>query len=404
MTLRAECKKSAPPKNDPPEKVLTEKTGQNSKILKERSEKTGQSDRPQVCGKEELTIQSHDSSVAAIALNRTRDDGEGIFDDTGEGFFSQACEMFNWDDFLYSLLFGLLPSTLDVVTDFRFALLLDQSEDSMIAAGLAYAIIILPGIDFAFFFLFQKVWDNLGDSLKIKIPVLFIYVVIIGLLLGGLLLSIIHMPTSLYYPALVIGVSLLGIKLLALVVHTPGVKKLSVMASSSEGNFESAYQLLLILLTWLTGGGRHLLPMATSLLVISKTRAERHLTFQPDVQMHEKTFEEKVVAVASHLPIFGLAAVFRIGSLALIFGCLPPVPDSANSLILFQVVFLSSPGTCLSLPCLIIELSFQIAFFAFGSLMSLLLLIASRWYPPLSHLTALQACQGVIGEFLETRS
>ena len=79
--------------------------------------------------------------------------------------------------------------------------------------------------------------------------------------------------------------------------------------------------------------------MATSLLVISKTRAERHLTFQPDLQMHEKTFEEKVVAVASHLPIFGLAAVFRIGSLALIFGCLPPVPDSVNSLILFQVVF-----------------------------------------------------------------
>ena len=157
MTLRAEFKKSAPPpKTDLPEKGLTEKTGQNSKIIKERSEKTGQSDRPQVCGKEELTIQSHDSSVAAIALNRTIENEEVIFDDTGEGFFSQACEMFNWDDFLYSLLFGLLPSTLDVVTDFRFALLLDQSEDSMIAAGLAYAIIILPGIDFAFFFLFSS--------------------------------------------------------------------------------------------------------------------------------------------------------------------------------------------------------------------------------------------------------
>ena len=172
--------------------------------------------------------------MAAFALSRTIDEEEVIFDDTGEGFFSQTCEMFNWDDFLYSLLFGLLPSTLDVVTDFRFALLLDQSEDSMIAAGLAYAIIILPGIDFAFFFLFQKVWDNLGHSLKIKIPVLFIYVVIIGLLLSGLLLSIIHVPTSLYYPALVIGVSLLGIKLVALVVHTPGVKKLSVMASSRQ--------------------------------------------------------------------------------------------------------------------------------------------------------------------------
>ena len=87
MTLRAERKINAPPKSDPPEKGSTEKTGQNSKILKERSEKTGQSDRPQVCGKGELTIQSHDSSVAAIALNRTKDDEEGLFDDTGEGFF-----------------------------------------------------------------------------------------------------------------------------------------------------------------------------------------------------------------------------------------------------------------------------------------------------------------------------
>ena len=78
MTLRAECKKSAPPKSDPPEKGSTEKTGHNSKILKERSEKTGQSDRPQVCGKEELTMQSNDSSVAAHTLNRTIDDGEVI--------------------------------------------------------------------------------------------------------------------------------------------------------------------------------------------------------------------------------------------------------------------------------------------------------------------------------------
>ena len=73
MTLRAERKINAPPKSDPPEKGSTEKTGQNSKILKERSEKTGQSDRPQVCGNEKLTMQSHDSSVAVIALNRTID-------------------------------------------------------------------------------------------------------------------------------------------------------------------------------------------------------------------------------------------------------------------------------------------------------------------------------------------
>ena len=322
----------------------------------------------------DTSAKENDPSVVAIQMNEMTN-GEEVLVQDGEGFFSQVFEAFNWDDFLYSLLFGLLPSTLDILTDFRFALLLDKSEQSLIAAGLAYAIIILPGIDFSFFFLFQKVWDNLGDSLRIKIPVLFIYVAIVGFLLGALLLSIIHMPTSLYYPALAIAVSLLGIKLLALVVHTPAIKKLSVMASGSEGNFESAYQLLLVFLTWMTGGGRHFLPMATSLLVIGKTRAERHLNSQPDLQMHEKTFEEKVVAVAAHIPIFSLAAVFRIGSLALIFGCLPALPDSVTSLILFQIVF-----------------------FAVGSVLALLLLLLSRWHQPLGQLTALQACQGVIGE------
>ena len=311
------------------------------------------------------------SPVVAIEMSEVTN-GEELVQDSS-GFFIRAYHAFNWDDFLYSLLFGLLPSTLDILTDFRFALLLDKSQ---VAAGLAYAIIILPGIDFSFFFLFQKVWDNLGDSLKIKIPVLFIYIAIIGFLLGALFLSITHMPTSLYYPALAIAVFLLGIKLVALVVHTPAIKKLSVMASGSEGNFESAYQLLLIFLTWMTGGGRHLLPMATSLLVIGKTRAERHLNSQPDLQMHEKNFEEKVVAVAVHIPIFSLAAIFRIGSLAIIFGCLPAIPDSVTSLLLFQIVF-----------------------FVFGSFMSFLLLVISRWHQPLSQLTALQACQGVIGNF-----
>ena len=291
-----------------------------------------------------------------------------------ERFYEEACEAFDWDDLLYSFLFGLLPSTIDILTDFRFAFLLDTSEQSLIAAGLAYAIIILPGIDFSFYFVFQTIWDNLGDSLKVKIPVLFLYIVIIGLLLLVLFLSIIHHPTILFYPAVLIAVCLLSMKVAAVVIHTPQVKRLSTMASGSEANFEASYQLLLVAFTWLAGGGRHLLPMTTSLLVIGKTRAERHLNSQPNYQMHEKTFEEKVVLVSAHIPIFSLAAVFRLGSLALIFSCLTSIPDSATSLFLFHV-----------------------SFFCYGSLMPLLLLIISRWHQPLAQLTALHACQGVIG-------
>ena len=53
---------------------------------------------------------------------------------------------------------------------------------------------------------------------------------------------------------------------------------------------------------------------------MSKVRAERHLSLQPHLEMHKKAFLKRVMLVAAYLPIFGLAAIFRIGSLALIFG------------------------------------------------------------------------------------
>ena len=298
----------------------------------------------------------------------------------GEGWLRCVLDAFNWDDFFYALLMGLLPCVLDISTDFRFAIILDVNEKNSTAAGLAYAIIIMPGIDFASYFIFQKVWDNVGDSLWARGPVLFLFTAGIGLLLGGLLWSIVHSPTSLFYPAVVSAALLLAIKLMALVIHTTDMKRVSAMASSSEGNFEAAYQLLLMLLTWLTGGGVHILSIAASVLVIGKTRSERHLSLQPDLKMHEKTFERKVLLVAAHTPIFSLAAIFRIGSLALISGCLPATPTSVDSFIKFQVTFFC----------------FQVAVF---SLMPLLIRGVSRCCPPLGQLTALEACQGVLGEW-----
>ena len=53
-------------------------------------------------------------------------------------------------------------------------------------------------------------------------------------------------------------------------------------------SLESAYQLLLLLLTWVVDSEGHLMPMATSLLVMSKVRAERHLSLQPHLEMHKK--------------------------------------------------------------------------------------------------------------------
>ena len=77
--------------------------------------------------------------------------------------------------------------------------------------------------------------------------------------------------------------------------------------------------------------------------------------------MHKKAFLERMMLVAAYLPIFGLAAIFRISSLALIFGFGPAAPDSVKSFLYFNV-----------------------AFFAYGSLTPLLLLVLSRSCPSTS--------------------
>ena len=92
-----------------------------------------------------------------------------------EGWLKRILDAFNWDDFFYALLMGLLPCVLDIFTDFRFALTLNENEKNSTTAGLAYAIIIIPGIDFSSYFIFQKVWDNVGESLWTRGPVLFLF-------------------------------------------------------------------------------------------------------------------------------------------------------------------------------------------------------------------------------------
>ena len=144
-------------------------------------------------------------------------------------------------------------------------------------------------------------------------------------------------PLILFYPATLVASIILFVKTTAVFVHTKQVQKWSVMVSSAEGTFESAYQFVFMFFIWFNGGQRELLSMSTSLIMIAKSRVEKHLVAETDEsqEQEEKTAEEKAFLLAFFLPTFLITTIFRLASLAIVFACLPPIPDPILSLYLY---------------------------------------------------------------------
>ena len=76
------------------------------------------------------------SCVLVIAMNEMPEDKEQLFHDNEKegvfGFIAQARVAFSWNSFFYNFLFGLLPSALDILTDFRFAFILDKKGQNTV--------------------------------------------------------------------------------------------------------------------------------------------------------------------------------------------------------------------------------------------------------------------------------
>ena len=150
-------------------------------------------------------------------------------------------------------------------------------------------------------------------------------------------LALNFMPLILFYPATLVASIILLVKTTAVFVHTKQVQKWSVMVSSAEGTFESAYQFVFMFFIWFNGGQRELLSMSTSLIMIAKSRVEKHLIAETDQNqaLEGKTAEEKAFLLAFFLPTFLITTIFRLASLAIVFACLPPIPDPILSLYLY---------------------------------------------------------------------
>ena len=109
------------------------------------------------------------------------------------------------------------------------------------------------------------------------------------------------------------------VKALGVMVHSKEVKRLTVKASSYEGSYESSLQLSLVIYIWLGGAELNKFSAATSLIMISKARAENFLTFGKKDMLKDKSFFVKLLLLAKYLPVFSLIGFFRVGTLAVCF-------------------------------------------------------------------------------------
>ena len=190
-------------------------------------------------------------------------------------------------------------------------------------------------------------------------------------------------PLILFYPATLVASLNLLVKTTAVFVHEKQVQKWSVMVSSAEGTFESAYQFVFMFFIWFNGGQRELLSMSTSLVMIAKSRVEKHLSAETDPSqgMKGKTAREKAFLLAFFLPTFLITTIFRLASLAIVFACLPPIPDPILSLYLYVCYY-----------------------FTYGFVLSSIINICALGCPSISTMSVLDRGHAVIGNLncLET--
>ena len=202
-----------------------------------------------------------------------------------------------------SVILGLAPSLWDSISDFLFAheeekmSTLDRIGlygDASTATCLTYFFISLPGHmsvatglhsllswvsgKFCGKFSPNKTWGWLAAAVRGVLNLLSL-----AALIALATLLIIFIPNYFYYSAVLSSIMVIGVKVLALIVHGPEVKKLSTRVTSAESQYESSLQLLLVVTICLK---TETLPDATSvssilssILVIGKSGAESYLTF-----------------------------------------------------------------------------------------------------------------------------
>ena len=229
-------------------------------------------------------------------------------DDTGVTVWKHWRMAFCWSDFFYSIIFGLGPTAWDVLSDLKFGWSMARAGDPS-SAGLCYLFTALPG----FFFLQEVIMLHIFKDCSSKVNNTVVVVTTL-VATSAMALGFLTNPLLFQYPATILGCSVVGVKVLAVFVHTPEMKAFSTRVSSFEYSTESSLQLLLLLHLWLSGGPLYLSTILSSLLVIGKCSAEEYLMGNPENLLKDKSAMEKLWLTLKYIPLFSLTAFFRVGA------------------------------------------------------------------------------------------
>ena len=231
---------------------------------------------------------------------------------------------------LYIDILTLVPSAWDLGTDYSFAETLE--EDSI--RSLSYMFISLPG------FLIKKALDRFCFNHKAsstgysKILDDCIGLIVWSLVLTGIFAVMFNCvwttPATAATTAMVmkviatmVGTTLLGIKVLGVLVHSENMKMINIKATHYEGVYESAFQLALVFYVKLTDRTKDwdYDTMLSSLVMIGKSGAENFLTSREENKLAEKNILSKLKMVAKFSLPFLLTSLFRMLTLSMCFAC-----------------------------------------------------------------------------------
>lgn len=155
---------------------------------------------------------------------------------------------------------------------------------------------------------------------------MLVFVLLLGLT-TAVVFAMILLPIYFYITAILSTIMILGVKVAALFVQGPQMKKLSTRMTASESQYESSLQLLLVISICFETGELSLSSassLLSSILMIGKSGAESYLTFGKENLLEQtgtgwRGLLNKLKLLGIYSPVFCVTAAFRLTALAVIF-------------------------------------------------------------------------------------